>query len=347
MRKPFALYLFLQVLLVSCNSSGIIEGADITCIHPGKGLCIDKDSSFIADFCEITDCRDIHIIDDTLFVIQDDVPDRSSRCFKVFSSKTMSYLGQFISTGRGPNEMISPYLIHNNSSDNCLLVRDNSSGSCYSARIGISTDDDPLLGMTRLITLDNSIDVIPITRNGLLSLRYLDNKCFYEWTDSLGCAGRKYEIIKDLQPSAVTYFSNLVTNNIFKGVVASVMLFLPQINIISESGTIRSIAVDKRYQKWSSLFSERLSPETVQYYDGLSSDKKYLYATYVCQPLKSINSNVEGVQIHIFDWDGNFVLNLSVKEDLGHIAIDSDSNFLYGLTRSSHSIVRYDLNGIL
>lgn len=51
--------------------------------------------------------------------------------------------------------------------------------------------------------------------------------------------------------------------------------------------------------------------------------------------------------IHVFNWDGDFLYDIGLEEDIDNIAYDSRSGHLYGFDKTSGRVVRYDFGGLL
>ena len=89
------------------------------------------------------------------------------------------------------------------------------------------------------------------------------------------------------------------------------------------------------------------SPDTIQYYEGATSTPEYIFATYKDVPLSRLNERGQGTFVHVFDWEGNFIYNIEVSENIDNIAYDARTGHLYCHEKTEDRIVRYDMSGIL
>ena len=146
---------------------------------------------------------------------------------------------------------------------------------------------------------------------------------------------------------SLTYFSSIFGDRGNGREVVEVMMFLPQINIIdTESGSIQSVAVDRSYMKWKRIFGSMINMDMMNYYYGATTTPEYIVAAYRHLPLKEIGKPGYGTSIHVFDWDGDFLYDIRVNEDIGQMTYDSIHNRLYCLDVQGR-VIRYDLSEIL
>ena len=54
----------------------------------------------------------------------------------------------------------------------------------------------------------------------------------------------------------------------------------------------------------------------------------------------------KNLHLHVFDWDGNFIYDISLSERLRAIALDESSKTLYGVD-TFDNIYKYDMSGVL
>jgi len=53
------------------------------------------------------------------------------------------------------------------------------------------------------------------------------------------------------------------------------------------------------------------------------------------------------VHIHVFDWSGSFLYDITVRENVNAMAFDELGGMLYALDRTDNRIYRYDLSGLI
>ena len=108
-----------------------------------------------------------------------------------------------------------------------------------------------------------------------------------------------------------------------------------------------SIIVDRDSYRWKEFLNQNMSMNTTQYYVSASSCNDYIFAVYKKQPLDKIMTSKTQSYIHIFDWNGNFIYNVKVEENIGNVAFDDYGNYLYCIENSDGRIIRYDFNGLI
>ena len=65
------LYCCIFVLLpVSCSCSGIVDGAAVKLVQPGKTLSLSPDASVEGRFAEVLNCFAVQVVSDSIIVFQ-------------------------------------------------------------------------------------------------------------------------------------------------------------------------------------------------------------------------------------------------------------------------------------
>lgn len=97
-----------------------------------------------------------------------------------------------------------------------------------------------------------------------------------------------------------------------------------------------------------SLVSENeiVDPETKlekhTYYCDLKTTNKYIYALYMDQPYEISYEKEKPMEIHVFNWKGEFIKHYIVSEYILRIAVNNYDNVIYGLAQDS-AIYKYDI----
>ena len=333
-------------IVTSCRNNSILRGVRVDLMSPDKISVLEEDSLFDCRFDEILDCQNIQIVSDTILIVQDYTSEDNIFHFKAYSTLSLDYLGEFISNGRGPEEMIRPHVIKSNSSDNLLCLSDNSTSTCGFFDIKSSDDIRKDLVLNRINVPDNVLDWIPATDSSLFSMSLNSDKLHFLLSDMCGNEITTYQLYNDANGQVVVpKISCLFTNNTQSGKVAAAMLSLPQIYILNTSdGKVKSVAVNSQYRNWKNIVTEMFGPETIEYYSGIASDDDYIYAVYSGASIMEVNSGEFVPSLHVLDWDGNFLYELRLEDSISNLAVDSHSKMLYCLRKSDHSILRYDLS---
>ena len=348
--RHFKKALFLSVLLYvsSCVRTGIMKDVPVTLVRPDKVLSVSADTTFECTFPEVLHSFGIQIVNDTILVLQEQVSENNPYHFKAYSTNTFEYLGSFVRNGRGPGEMISPHIARCNTSDRYLSISDNAIGEAYLVDVPSSIITGRGLFIESYQLPSGIIDWLSIPDSGQFLLQQENEEMIFR---IIGSGDYDKEIIRPYEGidgnRCLTYFSSLFVNNGASGEVAEVMMFFPQINIIdTKSGELFSMAVDNSYRKWKQVLASIITMDTKEYYSGATATSEYIIAAYRHLPLKSMSESGHGTSIHVFDWDGNFLFDIKVSEDIGNITYDCIHKSLYCMDMDG-GIIRYDLSAIL
>ena len=342
-----ALFFLTTVLAASCSRAGIVHNVPVKFVRPAITVSQVRDTAFNCSFPEVLRGYNIKIVDDTVLVIADQIADPSQYCFKAYSINTFNYLGSFIRKGRGPGEMIDPRLTGGYSQASCIGLYD--VGKAYMVDVEESLKSGRT-SITRTYDLPSEIlDWMPMPDERQFTMLTENNEFVYQSITNDGTTSQTFNLYKQADGDQhVTHLSSLLTNNGNTAKVAEFMLLFPQFNIMdTESGQVLTFAVDKAYRKWESILYRRITMDNIDYYTGVTSTRDYIFATYKGVPLSKTYNKGQGTSIHIFDWDGNFLYDIDVAENIDKLAFDRRTGYLYCHERSEDRIIRYDLNRIL
>ena len=134
-----------------------------------------------------------------------------------------------------------------------------------------------------------------------------------EWEEIL------YENTKD--PFS-KYHSYMVFNE-KKNMLVSAMRFMDQINFF-DLNTKQRQAFKIKSQNTIGNDDERH-----QYYCNIKANENYVYALYMNQSAEESYDVEKPMEIHVFDWDGNFIEKILVDEYIIRIAVGKDGT-IYG-----------------
>ena len=106
-----------------------------------------------------------------------------------------------------------------------------------------------------------------------------------------------------------------------------------------------------KYRKWKSVLETpkdmKSIMNSIEYYSTATFSSDYIIAVYPERTMADLaKSSGAAPHIHVFDWDGNFLYDFIVEENVSKIAFVSSQKLLYGLDTEGR-IIRYDLSGIL
>lgn len=341
------LFLLTTVFASSCSRTGIVSDVPVKLVRPAVTVSQVCDTAFNCSFPEVLRGYNLKIAGDTVLVIADQIADPGNYCFKTYSINTFNYLGSFIRKGRGPGEMLDPRLTGDSPQASRIGLYD--VGKAYMVDVEESLKSGRT-SITRTYDLPSEIlDWMPMPDERQFTMLIENNELVYQSIANDGAYLKKFNLYKQADGNRhITHLSSLLTNNGSTAKVAEFMLLFPQFNILdTESGQVLSFAVDKAYRKWESILYRRITMDNIDYYTGAASTRDYIFATYKGVPLRKTYNKGQSTSIHIFDWEGNFLYDINVAENIDELAFDTRTGYLYCNERAEEKIVRYDLSFLL
>ena len=340
--------ILISIIYVSCERNSIIDVDYVRAEKPNNVVSVDIDTTFMCEFPEISDALDIQVIRDSIIIVHDKVSDANIFHFKAYSLDSFNFLGEFITNGRSSGEMISPHIAKMLPSENDLYISQTSIGKSYAVDVQKSIYSGNTFISEEYDLLPTTVDWLPLGDSLQLMLQYEQNEFVYQISGNTGESLHTYNLFDGIDASRyATYLSQYMIYNRNLDKVAISMIFFPQIAIIDlDGGRHISTAVDKSYKNWQSVLYDRLDMETIQYYTGITVSDEQIFAAYRKSQLGMLYESGNGSAIHVFDWDGKFKNDIRVKENIGQMAFDYRTKYLYCIEKSKGNIIRYDLKGL-
>lgn len=341
-RRCITLPLLLAGIL-SCSPQGVLKDVKTELKAAERSASIGLDKSFSLDLAESAQCTDIQIVNDSILVLMTTPTEADPYFFKAYSINTLEYLGSAVMRGRGPEEMEAARIIKCCSPEGNIIISDNSVSECIELDILGTIASNKLLAVADYKMPEGAIDFLPLPDGKSFSLILESGLTTYQTTDASGRVLSKFNLQKELSTeNAVTLTSSVLTAPGEDGKLAMAMLFFPQIAIFdTQEGECYSVATAKEYTSWES--PSPLDFNTVQHYMNICSSKDFIFASYLGLPLSRLISGDCRTGIHVFDWDGDFLLDIKLEENISSMAFDSVNNMLYALDASTGRPVRYNL----
>jgi hypothetical protein len=78
------------------------------------------------------------------------------------------------------------------------------------------------------------------------------------------------------------------------------------------------------------------------YYSDIAVNNNYIFGLYLNR--LSSTQIFETDEVHVFDWNGNFVRKIKLDKKVGQITVDPVKNLLYGNTQDGENLYRYHLD---
>ena len=354
--KRFAvlgLTVLIGVAIPSCSRYALMDKVPVEFKEPGKTVRMECDTSFCLGSPEVLGPNRLQIVTDSILVVAKQPEAASPYFFSAYSIQTSSYLGSFLAEGRGPGEALWPDIAPVSSTSRVLYARDNSLGISWEIDVPASLQAGTGVFFRTVSMPGDLLLWLPLTDSLRYSTDLRRGECLYGVFSAAGEDRKTFCPFPKLNTGQnVTLLSDIATSGGVNGKVAFPMVFFPLIHMLDvESGQWRAIAVDKRWRKWKSILHEGIMPERfmkkLQFYVGATSSEDYFFAAYSGCSLEDWQEGGNGSEIRVFDWDGNYVCRILVKEDVDYMTYDSRTGYLYCIDRPAGRIVRYNLSATL
>lgn len=266
--------------------------------------------------------------------------------YNVCSKNTYRNLGNFVPKGRGDNELsVVGFPIYTSINDNFSVVYLHDRGSSCVKKLNLTKS----VAQQQTIFDEDRVNIQKIPSFKFLypisdSIffvhgwnRYLRNDyyaLFYKESKNVVILDTVYNsCLQD--PGDMFLFNSFGCFHPQKKKYATAMQFFDQINIYSiDNDFEKPFALCVGKQRFSLRDVEKLAmPEKMEYYEDMVCTDSLLFALYANKTRKdwALQEHLP-VTIHIFDWQGNAICLLRIKEKLAKLAIDEENGLLYGMT---------------
>jgi hypothetical protein len=333
------------LLLVSCNSTGIVRDGPTRFVKPDKILTLSPDPSFANAFQEVEQCIDMQIVSDNILILQESMKSSNPYHYYAYSLNNLNFIGSLIRKGRGPDELASPRIAKSAGYDEYLEIEDNSN-LALSVKVKESIDSNRIITSSK-INLDASyLDWMPLPDSTYFASVIEDDEMKYDVIDSKGSVIKSFRPFQGISAEkSAMQLSSILASNEESGKIAQIMMFLPQV-IFYDIGdnSIKSSAIDKDYRNWESKMDQMPDMNTVQYFCCASSSSEFLITAFSGCSLKNIIEANYSSTINIFNWEGDYLYEFKVNEAVGNMAFDENRKLLYCIDKSNGNILRYDLS---
>ncbi|MCM1502617.1 MAG: TolB-like 6-bladed beta-propeller domain-containing protein [Bacteroidales bacterium] len=318
---------------------------------------MDCDSSFIPDFPQTLNCVGVSIVNDSILLLREQKRESNDlHLYKAYSLPDFSYLGEYFMYGRGPGEYLSPDLggiCNLRDMDNrCEYVFDIMQNKSYAFDFVKSTETGRDISYPISELPDETLYAYPFCDTLQFIMNMADKSLHAHISNQDGSNVQTTKMYPGLvSMNNYSQFSNAVAINNERGIIALMMTYLPQLNILNPmTGDIKSFAVDKAYKDWKRIInisSLKAIMNTSMYYTCANSASSHIIAVYRNVSPGNLKDSNKGSHIHIFDWDGEFLYDIELNEMLGATAFDPQRKHLYTNDALTDEIYRYDLSGLI
>lgn len=297
-------------------------------------------------------------VTDSLLVLQ---TKPSPHFYSFFRINGLQLVGSCIQEGRGPQEMVQPKMIDIAIGPDTgeLPVYDSGSGKMFLIDLNVLPDGEK----------PSSRAILPGLKGFLYYIfPYRDSLAFIGDFTFKGDQLEDFILIKpgispdtleriSLYPKVkadITTFASLLNSVIQlhpqRSILALPMFSLPQLNLLDlETGKRKTVSPvsPESFTDWRQLLKSKnvSSPSkdviiikpTGYAYTTASSTEQAILAIYNPETGKD-----QPTVMHIFDWDGNMLFDITVQQHLTSAALSPDGQYIYGLT-SGDEIYRYTM----
>lgn len=279
---------------------------------------------------------------DSIMLLKASAPDFPQQ-IHAFSLSDNSLQGRYVAKGRGDKELLIPIIkdmfLPGGQS---VYIFDLSKRCSYALNLmeSVATHSTDLAQLIKLPS--GTLDSYPYNGHHLAFIPETeDYVCCV--LDKNGHQEKRISLFPGV--SGIDFFdrmSSACAVNQDTGHLVMAMCMLPQINILDlETGDKKTVAMSKEYRNWKRIFSEGPESRNI-YYTSIAKSENGFMALYSGSTFEEWVKEKDNPHIHIFDWTGNLLYDISVSERLKAIAFDDSKKQLYGVD-SNDEIYRYDL----
>jgi hypothetical protein len=156
------------------------------------------------------------------------------------------------------------------------------------------------------------------------------------------------------QIKKISLFPNVPGSDYFEGLssacvvnqdrrmLAMAMCMLPQVNILDiTTGEKSTVAISKDYKNWHKILNDSNDERRI-YYTAITQSDKNIIALCMDSSFEEWIKGTKAPHLHIFDWEGNFLNDVTIQENLKTISFDDSTQILYGVD-TNDSVFKYDL----
>ena len=333
------------IVAVSCGSNNTnVFDAPVTFSKPHEVCAIEGKKVAFSDYKPIGIVS--LYVEDSILLVKAGDPKTSPFQFHAFSLKDFSDKGHFVAKGRGENEMLKPIIrgTVNGEQDGVYLFDLGLCGSyCLDLKESVETQKTDVRQISKLPA--RTIDAYPM---GNHQLAFVLEKTGYTCVE-LDMEGNRinstplYPKVSDNEH--FDRLSSACALNLEQQKLAMAMYMFPQLNMLDVStGRRKTFAVSKEYRDWEKMLKSDDDARWM-YYISAAQSSECIIALYEGCPLMDWLTSAVLPHLHIFDWNGNFLYDVSLKENLNAIAFDESNGRLLGVDQDDE-IFEYDLSGL-
>lgn len=275
-----------------------------------------------------------------IFCIDDKLLDVNAKnknaVFTVYDTHGMC-VGSFGKTGRARNEFTGGAVVTQQFENGTLWINDVNKATLAKVNLKASLDSSTCVVDKEMVTAGRVVNAFYVNDSTILyEQETMDNYRIYVYNTLQGKAIEQYDLYTPCRDAFGVYYSYMLLHP-NKDKLVAVMSTLNQVNFLT---------VKDGKRKAVSLYEESVLEKDYgkqkQYYCDVTATGDRIYALYMNQSKEESFDKPKPMEIHVFDWDGNFKERLLVSEYVFNIAVNEQGNYLYGLNLDNN-VYKYKL----
>lgn len=119
------------------------------------------------------------------------------------------------------------------------------------------------------------------------------------------------------------------------------------VGVMTKMNQVNFLSVRENKRKAVSLYEEAEPcydyEKQTYFYCSVTATRDRVYVLYLNQSNEESFEVAKPVEIHVFDWDGNFIERLQANEYVTNIFVDENGEYLYGRIPLNNDVYKYKL----
>lgn len=295
--------------------------------------------------------------------------------YEIYNLKDSSFIGKFCDKGVGPNEImalstishfyeengelktllyggnekkmlewnISKSLAEHKTVFDQIIPYDwnvNNHATVYSNIFRLEKDTILAITPTLPLTLDQELVSLPLYEKRTIASNKLVQlyNIFDKYPENNGSnVHSSYNVL-----SPESFLSSFYCIKPDRSKIVQVMMYMPQINILDlQSGVVEGFRISSSVD--FTMFKKNI--EKVNYcFTNVAVNNEFIYALYWGSKIKGDSDKKSSCIVYVFDWNGDLVNKIDLREFVNQIFLDEKNNILYGREYASDYIYSYDLD---
>lgn len=280
----------------------------------------------------------------------------------IFSTRSKEYLGNYISRGSGPNELITCSSMTESNNSKSFWTFDISSRKFSECNIDSLLNNNTKFNKTINFNKIKS-ELIAINQPQWISDNTLICNSLFKYNERFFILDKELNIKKKVYNSNLNIhekFSEKILGDIFssfidikpdRSKIAVAGRYLDLLEIYDNNGDLLTMTkgptkdFNFKFDIENSLNQGSLIklPETKRGYIGIKTTNNYIYLLYSGKDRKNPDHYSFSNIIYTFDWNGNPIKKYELDAQISSFEIDEKENKIYGLHHDSY-IITYNIS---